>query len=145
MALHGLYDYKAFLETSVLADQLGYEYITVGDHLFNPPDFYRRAGGDPEKPDKLDAWTALAALAARTSRAKLATRVSPIPFYQPSRLAKILATLDIISEGRAILGAGAGAGEWKDEFVAYGLGWWKHRERLERLTEGLEIILRLWT
>ncbi|MCJ7610305.1 LLM class flavin-dependent oxidoreductase [Candidatus Bathyarchaeota archaeon] len=145
MGLHGLYNYEAFLETSQLADRLGYEYITVGDHLFNPPDFYKQAGGDPEKPDKLDAWTALAALAAKTTRAKLGTRVSPIPFYQPSRLAKIVATVDIISGGRAVLGAGAGAGGWKDEFVAYGLGWWRHKERIGRMIEGLEIMLRLWT
>ena len=143
MPIHGIYDYEAFLETSVLADRLGYDYVTVGDHFFLSPEFYKRAGGDPDRPDKLDAWVTLAALAAHTKRAKLGTRVSPIPFYLPARLAKMVATVDMISGGRAILGAGAAA--YRDEAVAYGVGWWGHRERIERMVEALEIILKLWT
>jgi len=143
MPLHGLYDFEAFLKTSVLADRLGYDYILVGDHFFLGPDFYRNVGGDPNRPDKLDAWVSLAALATQTTRAKLGTRVSPIPFYQPARLAKIVATLDIASGGRAVLGAGAGI--FRDEAAAYGVGWKGHRERMEMMIEGLEIMLKLWS
>jgi alkanesulfonate monooxygenase SsuD/methylene tetrahydromethanopterin reductase-like flavin-dependent oxidoreductase (luciferase family) len=143
MPIHGIYDYKAFLETSVLADKLGYDYVTIGDHFFLSPEFYRRAGGDPDRPDKLDAWVTLAALAAHTKRAKLGTRVSPIPFYLPARLAKMVTTVDIISEGRVILGSGAAA--YRDEAVAYGVEWGRHRERIERMIEALEIVLKLWT
>ena len=142
MPIHGMYDFQAFLKTSILADKLGYDYILVGDHFFLGPDFYRNVGGDPDRPDKLDAWVSLAALATRTTSARLGTRVSPIPFYQPARLAKMVATLDIASGGRAVLGAGAGI--FRDEAVAYGVGWSWHRERTERMIEGLEIILRLW-
>jgi alkanesulfonate monooxygenase SsuD/methylene tetrahydromethanopterin reductase-like flavin-dependent oxidoreductase (luciferase family) len=143
MPIHGMYDFEAFLKTSILADELGYDYIFVGDHFFLGPEFYRNVGGDPDRPDKLDAWMSLAALATRTTRARLGTRVSPIPFYQPARLAKIVATLDIMSGGRAVLGAGAGI--FRDEAVAYGVEWSGHRERTERMIEGLEIILRLWS
>ena len=141
--IHGSYGYKAFLETSVKADRLGFDYVTVGDHFFLPAESYIKVGGDPSRPDKLDAWTALAALAAKTCKIKVGTRVSPIPFYLPSRLAKIVATVDIISEGRAILGVGAG---WhKEEAVSYGALWGSHKERIERMLEGLKIILSLWS
>jgi len=141
--IHGSYDYKAFLEIGVLADRLGFDYITVGDHFFLPAESYIKFGGDPSRPDKLDAWIALAALAAKTENIRPGTRVSPIPFYLPSRLAKIVTTVDIVSEGRAILGVGAG---WhKEEALAYGVKWGSHKERIEKMLEGLKIILSLWS
>jgi probable F420-dependent oxidoreductase len=143
MPIHGAYDYNAVLETSVLADQLGYDYITVGDHFFLPPNSYKRIGGDPDKPDKLDAWVTLSALAAKTKRVKLGTRVSPVPFYLPSRLAKIVTTVDIVSGGRAVLGVGAGW--YREEAVSFGIRWGSHKKRIERMLEGLEIMLKLWS
>ncbi len=143
LPIHATYGYEDVLKTSILADKLGYDYITVGDHFYLPSRSYRRIGGDPDKPDKLDAWATLAALAARTKGVKLSTRVSPMPFYLPARLAKIVATVDIISGGRAILGVGAAWHE--EEAVAYGVGWGNHKERIERMMEGVEIILRLWS
>ena len=141
--IHGSYDYEAFLEISVLADRLGFNYVTVGDHFFLPAESYTKIGGDPSKPDKLDAWIALTALATKTEKIKLGTRVSPIPFYLPSRLAKIVTTVDIVSGGRAILGVGAG---WhKEEAIANGIEWGSHRERIEKMLEGLKIILSLWS
>ncbi len=140
--IHGAYDYNAVLETSILADELGYDYITVGDHFFLPSNSYRKLGGDPDKPDKLDAWVTLSALAAKTKRVKLGTRVSPVPFYLPSRLAKIVTTVDIVSGGRAVLGVGAGW--YREEAVSYGIRWGSHKQRIERMLEGLEIMLKLW-
>ena len=141
--IHGPYGYNAFLEISITADNLGFDYITVGDHFFLPAESYIKIGGDPSKPDKLDAWIALAALATKTNKIKLGTRVSPIPFYLPSRLAKIVATVDIVSNGRTLLGVGAG---WhKKEAISYGVGWGTHGERIERMLEGLKIILSLWS
>jgi len=125
-----------------MADRLGFDYVTVGDHFFLPAESYKKMGGDPSKPDKLDAWIALSALAAKTEKIRLGTRVSPIPFYLPSRLAKIVATVDIVSEGRALLGVGAG---WhKEEAISYGVKWGSHKERIERMLEGLKVILSLW-
>ncbi|MCD6470301.1 LLM class flavin-dependent oxidoreductase [Candidatus Bathyarchaeota archaeon] len=140
--IHGIYGYRDFLELAVLADELGFDWLTVGDHFFLPAREYLMIGADPSKPNKLDAWSVLAAVAARTERIKVGTRVSPIPFYLPARLAKIVATVDVISGGRVIFGVGAG--RFKGEAVAYGVGWWSHRERIERMLEGLEIILDLW-
>ncbi|KYH39490.1 MAG: F420-dependent oxidoreductase, partial [Candidatus Bathyarchaeota archaeon B63] len=143
LPIHVPYDYEAFLETSIIADRLGFDYLTVGDHFFLPAELYTKVGGDPNRPDKLDAWTALAAVAARTERIKLGTRVSPIPFYLPSRLAKIVTTVDIISHGRVFLGVGAA---WhKEEATSYGVKWGSHAERIERMLEGLRIILSLWS
>ncbi len=143
LPIHGVYDFAAALQTALTADQLGYHSIWVGDHFFLPEGAYVNLGGDPRRPDKLDAWTALAAIAVQTRRVKLGTRVSPIPFYLPARLAKIVATIDIISQGRVILGVGAG---WfREEAVAYGLKWASHRERIARMVDGVEVILKLWT
>jgi len=141
--IHGSYDYTAFLEISILADRLGFDYVTVGDHFFLPAESYTKIHGDPSRPDKLDAWIALTALAAKTEKIKIGTRVSPIPFYLPSRLAKIVTTVDIVSEGRAVLGVGAG---WhREEAITYGIKWGSHKERIERMLEGLKIILSLWS
>lgn len=140
--IHGIYNYRDFLEMAVLADELDFNWLTVGDHFFLPAEEYAMIGADPSRPDKLDAWSVLAAVAAKTGRIKIGTRVSPIPFYLPARLAKIVATVDIISGGRVIFGVGAG--RFKGEAIAYGVGWWSHRERVERMLEGLEIILNLW-
>jgi len=54
-----------------------------------------------------------------------------------------VATVDIVSDGRAVLGVGAG---WhKEEAVSYGIRWGNHKERIERMLEGLKIILSLWS
>ncbi|MCD6593161.1 LLM class flavin-dependent oxidoreductase [Candidatus Bathyarchaeota archaeon] len=141
--IHGPYGYEAFLETTVLADKLGFDCLTVGDHFFLPSETYSNLGWDPDRPNKLDAWIVLTAAAVKTERIRLGTRVSPVPFYVPPRLAKMVATADIISHGRTLLGVGAGWYKW--EAISYGVGWGSHRERIEKMLEGLEIILRLWT
>lgn len=143
LPLHGRYSYADVERAAVLADRLGFTSLWVGDHFFLPAQSYRGIGGDPTRPDKLEAWPVLAALAARTQRVTLGTRVSPIPFYLPARLAKIVATVDVISNGRAILGVGAG---WhRDEAVAFGLPWRPLKTRIDQTLEGLEIIRGLWT
>ena len=141
--LHGGYDYRKTLDFAKSAEEFGYDSIWVGDHFFLSRDWYVKIRGDPDKPDKLDPWITLAAMAPVTKRITLGTMVSPIPFYQPARLAKIVATLDILSQGRAILGAGLG---WlKEEFLSYGMGWDDFSVRREKMLEGLEVILNLWT
>jgi len=140
---HGGYRYRDLLKVSLAADRLGFCSLWVGDHFYLPEEYYARSGGDPAKPDKLDAWTVLAALASQTDKIRLGTRVSPIPFYTPTRLAKVVTTVDIISGGRVDFGVGAG---WfKEEAVSYGVWWGNHKERISRMLEGLEIILKLWT
>jgi len=140
---HGEYSYGGILKVSIVADELGFNSLWVGDHFYLPREFYEKTGWDPDKPNKLDAWTLLSALAVQTKKIRLGARVSPLPFYEPARLAKIVATVDIISGGR--VNFGVGAGWFKDEAVSYGVYWGRHKERLSRMLEALEVILRLWT
>ncbi|MEM1582131.1 MAG: LLM class flavin-dependent oxidoreductase [Candidatus Bathyarchaeia archaeon] len=139
---HGEYGYKEILEVSLIADELGFDSLWVGDHFFLPREFYEKTGWDPDRPNKLDAWILLSALAVQTKRIRLGARVSPLPFYDPARLAKIVGTVDIISGGR--VNFGVGAGWFKEEAISYGVYWGKHGERISRMLEALEIILKLW-
>jgi len=87
-----------------------------------------------------DPWVALAAAAAATSRIKLCVGVAPIPRYRPHVLARALATLDHLSDGRLILGAGLGGAP--EEFAAYGEEA-DPRIRAEKLDEGLDLVAQL--
>jgi len=83
------------LEKIVLkAEDLGYDYFLVTDHYMGT-----------RSSVTLDAWTFLSYVAALTQRIRLGTCVTPIPFRPPAILAKMIATLDNLSDGRAILGA----------------------------------------
>jgi alkanesulfonate monooxygenase SsuD/methylene tetrahydromethanopterin reductase-like flavin-dependent oxidoreductase (luciferase family) len=90
-----------------------------------------------------DAWIYLAALARETERIRLGTLVSPVTFRHPAVLAKLAATLDHISGGRAELGVGAG---WLEaEHAAYGFPFPAPARRVDLLEEQLEVIKGLWT
>jgi len=91
---------------------------------------------------KLETWTALAAIAQATTRIRLGVHVSANPLRQPAVLAKIVTTIDHISDGRVELGIGAG---WPGENRRFGIDFWKRRERVERLDEALDVIRLLWT
>jgi alkanesulfonate monooxygenase SsuD/methylene tetrahydromethanopterin reductase-like flavin-dependent oxidoreductase (luciferase family) len=89
--------------------------------------------------DALEAWCTLTALAVQTKKIKLATGVSDTYRYHPVVLAQKVTTLDIISNGRAILGIGIGEAM---NLVPYGIPYDKPIARTE---EALEIIRRLWS
>jgi alkanesulfonate monooxygenase SsuD/methylene tetrahydromethanopterin reductase-like flavin-dependent oxidoreductase (luciferase family) len=89
----------------------------------------------------MDAWVLLGYVAAKTSTIKLGTVVTPIPFRPPAQLAKIVATVDVLSGGRAILGVGAG---WhQPEFDGFSR-WEPAGVRVDQTTEALDLITRLW-
>src|ERR1700683_4080241 len=97
-------------EISRIADEAGYASIGVHDHLLNPQG---SAPGGKEASVRfgdgvLEGWTTLSALAAVTSRARLTNVVLCNLFRTPSVLAKMAATLDVISHGRVSLAMGAG-------------------------------------
>jgi alkanesulfonate monooxygenase SsuD/methylene tetrahydromethanopterin reductase-like flavin-dependent oxidoreductase (luciferase family) len=95
------------------AEESGFASIWVGDHLL-----YRAGGGRPER-GPFEAWTLLSALAAVTEKVELGPLVACAAFHPPAVLAKMAATIGEISDGRFVLGIGAG---WnKDEFDAFGL------------------------
>jgi alkanesulfonate monooxygenase SsuD/methylene tetrahydromethanopterin reductase-like flavin-dependent oxidoreductase (luciferase family) len=131
-------DIKDFKQWILEAENSGYDAIFIADH-YNLPlqDFLYN--------DSLDAWSTLSFIAARTKRVKVGTCVTPIPRYVPSQLAKVIATVDILSKGRVI--AGFGAGWFPEEFISYSPQgvFDKPRVRTERFLEGLQIMIKLWT
>ena len=115
------------------ADELGFWAAIVPDHYM----WGAQMGGD----STLDSWLALSYLSAETRNMRLGTLVTPIPLRPPAQLAKIVSTLDLISNGRAILGVGAG---WSQgEFEGYG-EWDEPNKRVQKTEEGIRLILRLW-
>lgn len=113
---------------AVTAEALGYQFVACGEHVF----FH----GDCE-----NSLIALAAAAAVTQHIKLMSAITLVPLYPPALLAKQVATLDQISNGRFHLGVGVG-GEFEKEFEACGV---PVKERGARTNESLELMRRLWT
>jgi F420-dependent oxidoreductase-like protein len=91
----------------------------------------------------LECWTALTTLSSLTTRIRLGTMVLCSSFRNPALLAKMAATLDVISGGR--LEFGIGAGVQKEEHAAYGMPFPEARIRIERMKEAVEIIKKMWT
>src|SRR5437016_4624434 len=118
-------------DIAVTAEQSGFDTVMVMDHFYQLPLL-----GPPEH-EMFEAYTLLGAIAARTSTAKLGTLVTGVTYRNPSILAKIVTTLDVISKGRAFLGIGAA---WFDvEHAALGVDFPPVKERFERLEEALHI------
>ena len=112
------------------AEAAGWDGIFVWDHL-------AFAWGVPSG----DPWVILAAVAQATSHLKIGTAITPLPRRRPHVLANTIATLDLLSAGRVILGAGLGG--VPREFTAFGEED-NPRERAQRLDEGLDLLNRLW-
>jgi probable F420-dependent oxidoreductase len=107
------------------AEEVGFESIWIGDHLLYD---------DPER-GPWEAFTLLSALAAVTSRVRLGPLVACAGFHAPGMLAKMAATVDEVSQGRFVLGLGAG---WnRREFDAFGL---PYDRRVSRFEEAFAII-----
>lgn len=117
------------------ADDLGFDSLFVFDHFM--PIF-----ADPSGPC-FEGWTLLAALAAQTRRAKVGVLVTGNTYRRPAVLAKMAATVDHASNGRLIIGLGAG---WFEaEHVAYGIPFSTVGGRARRLGETLEVMKLLFT
>lgn len=97
---------------------------------------------EPHERGALDAWATLSALAAITERIRLGTMVSPVTFRHPAVLAKSVVTADHVSGGRVDLGIGAG---WFErEHRAFGFAFPSDADRIEILSEQVEVVHRLW-
>jgi len=126
--------------TDVLAlaehvERTGWDGIWYADHFMPNAD-------DTSAPWP-EAWTTLSALAARVPRLRIGTLVSGNTYRHPAVLAKMAATLDHISDGRVVLGLGAG---WQEnEHQQYGLDFYDVKERLARLDEACQVIKALYT
>lgn len=115
------------------AEDAGFDSVFVMDHLYQLPGI-----GAPEEP-MLEAYTALGALATATEKVQLGTLVTGNTYRNPTLLAKEITTLDVISQGRAILGIGTGWFELEHDSLGYEFG--TFTERFKKLDEALEIIL----
>lgn len=119
------------------AENADFDSFWVMDHFHQI-----RFVGNPEEP-MLESWTTISALAGMTTRIKLGTLVSGIVYRHPSILAKIGATLDVLSKGRLFMGIGAA---WnQEESFAYGIPFPSTMERLLRLEEVIQILRKMWT
>jgi alkanesulfonate monooxygenase SsuD/methylene tetrahydromethanopterin reductase-like flavin-dependent oxidoreductase (luciferase family) len=112
------------LELGLLAEDSGWDGVFVWEAAYGP-----------------DAWTMLAAMAARTSRVRLGTMLTPLPWRRPWKVASQVAALDQLSGGRAILAVGVGAVETDlpDTGEVTDL-----RARAELMDEGIDLIRTLW-
>jgi F420-dependent oxidoreductase-like protein len=116
-------------------ERTGWDMACVSDHFM--PNTKDREG------PVLEAWSTLTALAATVPRMRVGTIVLGNPYRHPAVLAKMAAQVDIVTEGRLLLGLGAG---WqRNEHEAYGIPYGTMRERLEKLDETCEVIRSLWT
>lgn len=117
------------------AEELGYDSIWVNDHLAVPQD-----APYPPSPSFFEPMIALTWAAAATSTVKLGTSVLVLPLRHPVHLAKELATLDLLSGGRVILGAGVG---WLEgEFAALGV---PYGDRGARTDDCIRVLRACWS
>ncbi|MBR7839203.1 LLM class flavin-dependent oxidoreductase, partial [Actinospica durhamensis] len=112
------------LELAVLAEEAGWDGVFVWEGVYG-----------------VDAWGLLCAMAVRTTRVRLGTLLTPLPWRRPWKVASQAATLDQLSGGRAILAVGLGA--YPDMEMGTGEVV-DRRERAERLDEGIDLIRTLW-
>jgi F420-dependent oxidoreductase-like protein len=115
------------------AEAAGYDSVFVMDHFYQLPGL-----GTPDQP-MLEAYTALGALATATERVQLGTLVTGNSYRNPTLLAKAITTLDVVSQGRAILGIGTGWFELEHDSLGYDFG--TFTDRFNKLDESLQIVL----
>ncbi len=117
------------------ADEGPWESLWVYDHFHTTPVHSDEATHE--------AWTLMAAFAAATSRIRLGQMCTCMGYRNPAYLAKVAATVDIVSGGRTEMGIGGGW--YEHEWRAYGYGFPEVPQRLAMLREGVEIMRQAWT
>ena len=116
-------------------EELGYESLWVYDHFHTVP--------EPTQEVTYEAWTLMAALAATTDTVRLGQMCTCNTYRPPAYLAKVAASIDVISAGR--LEMGIGAGWYEHEHDGYGYEFKSPAGRLGMLREGVEIMKGMWT
>lgn len=142
-------DAGLMVEYAVAAEEAGWDGFFPYDILVNPlpPDIEDEPWESapdmnvPEYKPFVDPWIILAGIATRTDRITLGTWITPLPRRQPWQVARDIATLDRLSNGRVILGVGLGK---RYDYEKFGVEW-DAREMGERYDEALEIIDRFWS
>ncbi len=128
------FTFEEVVQIARLAEQTGYHALWASDHLY--------LGAQAHRPC-LEAWTLLTALAPLTTTLRLGTLVTCYAYRHPSLLAKAVACVDLISQGRVDCGLGAG---WNAaECRAYGIPFPPVRIRMAQLREAVQVLRLLWT
>lgn len=132
VSITGAYAHPALLaDLAVLAEETGWDGFFVQDGLLNA-----------DSQALVDPWIALSAIALQTRRLRIGALMTPLAAYRPWQVARQTVSLDHLSQGRLIFGAGLG--EKAQDFVAVGEDA-DARHRAEKLDEGLEILRKLWS
>ena len=132
----GMEDIQGVIDLAVCCEDLGFDSVWASEHVFNVSYVYDRIGDKPY----YEPLTVLAYVAAKTSTIGLGTSVLVLPYHNPIRLAKVAATLDVLSGGRVMLGVGVGVIE--EELEAMGSPF---AERGAITDETIAIMKELWT
>lgn len=127
--------WRVMRELAQRADEGPWESLWVYDHFHTTP--------VPSEEATHEAWTLMAAFAASTDRIRLGQMCTCMSYRNPAYLAKVAATVDIVSGGRAEMGIGGGW--YEHEWRAYGYGFPPIGERLARLDEGVQIMRQAWS
>ncbi|MEP7019200.1 MAG: LLM class F420-dependent oxidoreductase [Pseudonocardiales bacterium] len=127
--------WQSMLKVARTADEGPFESIWVYDHFHTVP--------VPTQEATYEAWSLMAAFAAATNRVRLGQMCTCMAYRNPAYLAKVAATVDIVSGGRTEMGIGAGW--YEHEWRAFGYGFPSAGERLGMLDEGVQIMRQLWT
>ncbi len=122
-------------ELAQAADRGPWESLWVYDHFHTTP--------VPSEEATHEAWTLMAAFGAVTERIRLGQMCTCMGYRNPAYLAKVAATVDVVSGGRVEMGIGGGW--YEHEWRAYGYGFPGAGERLGMLDEGVQIMRQLWT
>jgi alkanesulfonate monooxygenase SsuD/methylene tetrahydromethanopterin reductase-like flavin-dependent oxidoreductase (luciferase family) len=123
---------RVAVEIAVAAEDAGWDGVFVWDHLLWDKPVERLA----------DPWIVMSAIAQATERIRIGPMVTPIPRRRPQKLARETVTLDRLSDGRSIFGAGLG-GDRGGELSQFGEEL-DRRTRADMLDEGLDKITRWW-
>ena len=132
----GMEDIQGVIDLAVRCEDLGFDSVWASEHVFNVSYVYDRIGDKPY----YEPLTVLTYAAAKTSTIGLGTSVLVLPYHNPIRLAKVAATLDVLSGGRVMLGVGVGVIE--EELEAMGSPF---AERGAITDETIAIMKELWT
>ena len=129
------YSYREMLDQALLAEKYGFDSVHIDDHFYSfEPD---------SKQPYFDALIVMSAIAVETSRVKLGYSVLCNSYRNPALLAKMITSIDHISQGRALLWIGAG---WRqEEYKAYGYPFPTAKERVNQYEEAITIFKKLFT
>ncbi len=139
MELAGITDpveaYETMTQVALTAEEVGFDSLWLSDAFWS---------GDPSQ-NLFECWTTVAALARDTRRVRIGQMVTYSGLRQPSLLAKMASTVDVMSHGRLTLGIGSGYPGLEAQFRAYGYDFPALAVRSRQLREAIQILLAMWT